>query len=612
MKAVILAAGLGSRLKPLTDIAPKCLTEVNGKPILVNALEQIENLGISETILVVGYLKDVVKAAIGEKFGQMPIAYVENERYSTTNTSYSLLLALERASGERILVIEGDVFFAKHLLEEFVRDHHDNATVVEKYKPTLDGSFVEVEGGVVADWIHTSRRPPDFNVVTKYKTVNIHKFDARFVENVLRPTLKSHVDDSGGVEPFEYVLEDIVNNTAAKIYAFEAAGDKWFEIDDARDLAEAERIFARPPLDEVRSYHGGYWRYQHIDFHYLFNHYFPTEEFYAELARKLPTIGNYYPSSQIVLAQMLARWKDQDYWSAENLVAGNGSSELIRLLADHVVGRATVPLPTYNEFVRIPEGKLHTYLLDESRNFVLEPKRLVSEARRSQSDWVVIINPNNPVGYLTPLSDIEQVLQSGLNVIIDESFMFFAGAEYSAEQLVPQYKNLVVLASCTKSIGIAGLRLGYLLSSNGEVKKAVREHLPIWNINSITEYVIEALPRYRQEHADSIVRSVADTAWFFGHLQGISYLTPYPTHANAVFCKVQGSARRLAEILYDRYNLMVKEGLNQKIPTVGSYVRLGVRNRRDNEKLLAALREIDREKMLYEEVYSERTNFGSP
>lgn len=616
MKAIILAAGLGSRLKPLTNTAPKCLTEVNGKPILVNALERLEILDISETILVVGYLQDVVRAAIGDQFGQLRLSYVENERYSTTNTSYSLLLGLERVSGEGVLVIEGDVFFAKHLLEEFARDPHENATVVEKYRPALDGSFVTVDKGVVTDWIHTSRRAPGFDAAEKYKTVNIHKFDARFVEDILRPTLKSHIDDSGGVEPLEYILEDIVKNTSAKIYAFEVAGAKWFEVDDAQDLAEAKRIFAKPPLDEVRSYHGGYWRYEHIDFHYLFNHYFPTEEFYAELARRLPTVGNYYPSSQAVMAKLMARWKDEEYWSAENLVVGNGSSELIRLLTDHVIGKATVPLPTYNEFVRVPESKIHTYLLDESRSFVLEPKRLVDEARQSQSDWAVIINPNNPVGYLTSLSDIEQVLQSGLSVIVDESFMFYVGARHSAEQLVPRYQNLVVLASCTKSIGIAGLRLGYLLSSNTKVKRAVREHLPIWNINSITEYLIEALPRYRQEHADSIVRSVADTKWFFDQLKGISYLTPYPTFANAVFCRVRGSARRLAEILYNDYNLMVKEGLNQKIPTVGSYVRLGVRNRLDNQKLLAALREIDREKMLSMAAdsvsYSARTNLGSP
>ena len=72
-------------------------------------------------------------------------------------------------------------------------------------------------------------------------------------------------------------------------------------------------------------------------------------------------------------------------------------------------------------------------------------------------------------------------------------------------------------------------------------------------------------------------------------------MKPYPTYANAVFCKVDGSARRLAEILFDKYNLMVKEGLNQKDFNTDSYVRLGVRNRKDNEKLLVALREIKRE-----------------
>ena len=81
-------------------------------------------------------------------------------------------------------------------------------------------------------------------------------------------------------------------------------------------------------------------------------------------------------------------------------------------------------------------------------------------------------------------------------------------------------------------------------------------------------------------------------------MKTVSYLTPYSTHTNAVFCKVHGSSRRLAEILYDKYNFMVKEGLNQKEIKTDSYIRLGVRNRKDNKRLLAALRQIDKKKLI--------------
>ncbi len=592
MRAIILAAGLGTRLKPFTDKQPKCLTEVNGKPILVNMLENLEKAGIKNTDIVIGYLGDTIKNKIGKRFSSININYIENPIYDKTNSSYSLWLAVKNLN-EDILFLEGDVFFEEAILKELMSNPNDS-TIVEKYNPELDGSFVEIKNNLVSDWIHKSRRKEDFTKEDKFKTVNIHKFSKNFLNTYLLPILAKHTEEKKGVEPIEYIMEDIVKNHA-KIEAIEVGNKKWVEIDDANDLKIAETTFKKPTIDEIRSTHGGYWRSNHIDFHYLFNHHFPSPEMYEELSAKMSQIGNYYPSNQKVLAKLMSKWKDEEYFNADNLVIGNGSSELIKYLNDHVITKVTIPLPTFNEFVRLPDEKINKYMLKEDEKFVLNADKLIEEIKRSNSKFAVIINPNNPVGNLTSLQDIEKILKTGVILIIDEAFMSFAGKQYSAEQLIPKYKNLVILASCTKSIGIAGLRLAYLLTENEEVKEKLRNHLPIWNINSLAEYVIEIFPKYKKEHAQSIIESMDDTKWLFDNLLSISYLEPFPTHANAVFCKVNGSARKLAEILYDKYNLMVKEGLNQKDFKTDSYVRLGVRNKQDNQKLLDALREIKKE-----------------
>ena len=346
-------------------------------------------------------------------------------------------------------------------------------------------------------------------------------------------------------------------------------------------------------LDSMRSRHGGYWRYPHLDFHYLFNQYFPPAELYAELQAAVLTLANSYPSSQRVLAELVARWKVQDGFTADNLVIGNGSSELIKLLNDRVMTRTTVPLPTFNEFIVRRPDQIHRYCLSEADRFRLDVDRLLHEIRASQSEYAVVVNPNNPVGNIVPLDDIRRLLDSGVTLVVDEAFMAFTDPQYSAEPLVTEYGNLVVVTSTTKSLGIAGLRLGYVLTSNDGVKRVLREALPIWNVNSLAEYVIEALPRYREQHLESIARIAADTQWFFGALHDVPYLVPYPTHANAVFCQVHGDGRRLAELLLERYGFMVKEGIQQaELRTVHSYVRMGLRNRDDNAKLLSALHAI--------------------
>lgn len=345
-------------------------------------------------------------------------------------------------------------------------------------------------------------------------------------------------------------------------------------------------------LDSLRRKHGGYWRYSIVDFHYLFNQYFPPPELYAELQHAVLALANSYPSSQGVLAESLATWKNMA--SADDLVVGNGSSELIKILMDRVVTRIAVPLPTFNEFIVGPPARVHRYALDESSGFAFDVDRLLWEVAVSDCEYAVLVNPNNPVGNLISLADIRRVLDAGVRLIVDEAFMAFADPSHSAEQLVAEYDNLVVVTSLTKSIGVAGLRLGYVLTTSNHVKEQLRRALPIWNVNSLAEYVLEALPRYRAAHEQSLARIKADTQWFAAEIAEVDYLTPMPTSSNAVLCAVDGSGRRLAEILYDRHRFVVKEGIHQaEWSSKTSYVRLGVRNRADNSRLLAALHAID-------------------
>ena len=347
-------------------------------------------------------------------------------------------------------------------------------------------------------------------------------------------------------------------------------------------------------LDSLRRKHGGYWRYATLDFHYLFNHYFPPPDLYTELQHFLPTLANSYPSGQDVLVELLAEWKDAPFAEPRHLVVGNGSSELIRLLMDRVVTKVTVPLPTFNEFTVGEADKVHRYSLEESQGFQLDVEALLAQVARSGSDYAAIVNPNNPVGNLVRVADVRRILESGVGLIIDEAFMAFAEPGDSAEPLIAEFDNLVVVTSLTKSIGIAGLRLGYVLTANTDVRRRLRTALPIWNVNALAEYVLEALPRYRAEHRASLAAIRADTQWFSEGLRQVPYLEPFPTHSNAVFCRMRGDARRLAEWLFETHRFVVKEGISQaELTSAASYVRLGVRNRADNERLLAALHEYD-------------------
>lgn len=244
-KAIILVAGMGTRLKPLTLNNHKCLTKVNDKPILHNALECLKMVGVSEALLVVGYLADKIRDDIGDEFHGLKIRYAENNGYAATNTSCSLNIGLENISGyDSLFVLEGDVFFSPGLLKRIDDCEAANVTLLEKYQPNLDGSFVEIDdNGYVTDWIHKSMRESGFTIEDKYKTINIHKFDSEFAAKTLKAYVQKLCDMEDGKAPLESAMRELVRDFPQAVYGLESAGMKWFEIDDESDLKIAEEIF---------------------------------------------------------------------------------------------------------------------------------------------------------------------------------------------------------------------------------------------------------------------------------------------------------------------------------------------------------------------------------
>ena len=108
MKAMILAAGMGTRLHPITKSIPKCLVPVNSKPILEHQFEALLLAGIRDVVLVVGHLAELLSEKYGSSYGGMNIHYVENRQYDRTNNIYSLWLARQHLNSQ-VLLLEGDL-----------------------------------------------------------------------------------------------------------------------------------------------------------------------------------------------------------------------------------------------------------------------------------------------------------------------------------------------------------------------------------------------------------------------------------------------------------------------------------------------------------------------
>src|SRR3990167_1735270 len=110
--AIILAAGQGTRLRPLTDEIPKCLLEVAGHPILAHQLHAITEAGISDITIAVGYRPERIREFASSRFPHAGIHYVLNDQYNTTGNFYTASLAADAVEpGRRVLMIGGDAMF---------------------------------------------------------------------------------------------------------------------------------------------------------------------------------------------------------------------------------------------------------------------------------------------------------------------------------------------------------------------------------------------------------------------------------------------------------------------------------------------------------------------
>ena len=180
MQAIILAAGMGKRLKELTAHNTKCMIKVGGVTLIERMLRQIEKFCFSRIIIVEGYegkkLKDFI-ATLGIK---TPIKYINNPIYNKTNNIYSLSLAASELVSDDSVLFESDLIFEDSVIETLLADPEPNLALVDKYENWMDGTCLILgQNDEIKDFVPSS----EFCFANKdkyYKTVNIYKFSKEY------------------------------------------------------------------------------------------------------------------------------------------------------------------------------------------------------------------------------------------------------------------------------------------------------------------------------------------------------------------------------------------------------------------------------------------------
>ena len=145
MQAIILAAGMGRRLKELTQNNTKCMVEVNGVTLIDRMLHQIQRQNVSRVIIVAGYEREKLKDYIATLGITTPIIYIDNPIYDKTNNIYSLSLASDYLCQDDTLLFESDLIFEDSVLDVLVKDPRPTLALVDKYESWMDGTCVKID-----------------------------------------------------------------------------------------------------------------------------------------------------------------------------------------------------------------------------------------------------------------------------------------------------------------------------------------------------------------------------------------------------------------------------------------------------------------------------------
>lgn len=608
MQGLILAAGMGKRLKFLTNNNTKCMVKVNGVTMIERALRILDKKCLSRIVIVVGYEGQKLIDYIGTLNVKTPVVFINNPIYDKTNNIYSLALAKDYLCSEDTLLLESDLVFEESLIDALLDDKRETLALVDKFESWMDGTCMELDDDdCIIDFI-PGKHLKFAEKEKYYKTVNIYKFSSHFSANTYVPFLSAYERAMGENEYYESVIKLIAMLETKEIRAKRLTGQKWYEIDNIQDLNIAESLFADSDdgrLDKINRRYGGFWRYPGLkDFCYLVNPYYPPEKLNEEIKSNFETLIAQYPSGMEVNSLLAA---NNFGIRQEYVLVGNGAAELIKSLMEHFSGKLGCIYPTFEEYPNRYDKSMIAGYRPEKEGFRYDADDIIRFYTDNAVDNIVLINPDNPSGNYIPVDGLKKLIDwcksKEIKLVIDESFVDFADIPEGAavkelslldDDILESYSELYVVKSISKSYGVPGVRLGILASSNTDVIADLKKDVAIWNINSFGEFYMQIMEKYNKDYVASLAKLRTARAKLVQGLENIPYIKVFPSQANYVMCELSGITGHELCCLLLKKDILIKD-LTKKIGEADGrqYIRLAVRDEKDNDALVAALKEVE-------------------
>lgn len=240
MQAIILAAGVSKRLRPLTDATPKCLLKIGHENLLERTIENVLANNINDFIFVTGYKEDMIKDFVNKRFPGINRVFITNPDYENNNNSYSLWMTKDHVNGN-ILLLDSDILFDEKIITLLLTSGHENCLAVnftdnldeEQIKVILDRENMVVEIGKEIS-IEKSAG----------ESIGIEKFSGYFMKELFAILDRKISKENNVNEFYEASFQEVINNADSRnsIYAADVSEFTCIEIDTVQDYENAQKI----------------------------------------------------------------------------------------------------------------------------------------------------------------------------------------------------------------------------------------------------------------------------------------------------------------------------------------------------------------------------------
>lgn len=239
MKAVLLLAGFGSRLRPLTDKMPKALLPIGDSNALELMVNKLRSNGVESFIIVTGYRQEMISGFFKKTFPDLQVQFVDNPRYETTNTGYSLLCARQYVEGSDFIKLDGDVVFNEEIVKKLLSAEEGNYLCLDRSE--VDNEVIKVSLDAESKVISVGKSVPLTNAAGE--SIGIERISATS-SPLLFDCLKELMKDPAHLQSYYEVAYDQIIQDGQLFKTIDISGLRWVEMDTLEDYQLAQSYFS--------------------------------------------------------------------------------------------------------------------------------------------------------------------------------------------------------------------------------------------------------------------------------------------------------------------------------------------------------------------------------